>query len=115
MEKFFDGFKIQYVPHLDNNDVDHLAWIASSRALTSQDVIIEKLSKPSLKPIESTSEVIRQDLMVIDEPEQETGYDWMYLIKMFLDNQPPSDDSPEVERIMRKSMQCHFIEGILFQ
>jgi hypothetical protein len=100
---------------LDNNDVDHLAWIASSRALTPHNVIIEKLSKPLLKPIESTSEVIRQDLMVIDEPEQEPGYDWMYLIKMFLDNQPPSDDSPEVERIMRKSMQCHLIKGILFQ
>jgi hypothetical protein len=25
MEKFFDGFKVRYVPHLDNCDADHLA------------------------------------------------------------------------------------------
>jgi predicted HAD superfamily hydrolase len=25
MEKFFDGFEVWYVPHLDNNDADHLA------------------------------------------------------------------------------------------
>jgi ribonuclease HI len=25
MEKFFDGFKVQYVPRLDNHDADHLA------------------------------------------------------------------------------------------
>jgi ribonuclease HI len=30
MEKFFDGFEVRYVPRLDNRDVDHLAWIASS-------------------------------------------------------------------------------------
>jgi hypothetical protein len=29
MEKFFDVFEVRYVPHLDNRDVDHLAWIAS--------------------------------------------------------------------------------------
>jgi hypothetical protein len=23
MEKFFDGFKVWYVPHLDNRDADH--------------------------------------------------------------------------------------------
>jgi hypothetical protein len=25
MEKFFDGFKVWYVPRLDNRDADHLA------------------------------------------------------------------------------------------
>jgi hypothetical protein len=25
MEKFFDGFEVRYVPHLDNWDADHLA------------------------------------------------------------------------------------------
>jgi hypothetical protein len=35
MEMFFDGFEVQYVPWLDNHDVDHLAWIASSRSPTS--------------------------------------------------------------------------------
>jgi ribonuclease HI len=48
MEKFFDGFEVQYVPHLNNRDADHLAWIASSRAPTPLDVIIEMLIKPSV-------------------------------------------------------------------
>jgi hypothetical protein len=50
MEKLFDGFEIRYVTRLDNRDADHLAWIASCRAPTPPDVIIEKLSKPSVKP-----------------------------------------------------------------
>jgi hypothetical protein len=50
---------------LGNQDADHIAWIASSRALTPSDVNIEKLSKPSAKPAEPASEA---DLMVIDEP-----------------------------------------------
>jgi hypothetical protein len=49
MEKFFNGFKVWYVPHLDNRDAGHLGWIASSMAPTSSDVIIEKLSKASIK------------------------------------------------------------------
>jgi hypothetical protein len=69
MEKFFDGFEVQYVPCLDNYDADHLAWIASSRAPTLPNVIVEKLSKPSIKPAEAVSEAINQDQMVIDEPE----------------------------------------------
>jgi hypothetical protein len=32
MEKLFDGFEVRYVPHLDNRDANHLAWIASSIA-----------------------------------------------------------------------------------
>jgi hypothetical protein len=39
----------------------------------------------------------------------------MYPIKMFLENQPPSDDNTEVERITRKSKQYHLIDGILFR
>jgi hypothetical protein len=50
IEKFFDGFEVWYVPHLDNHDADHLAWIASSRAPIPPDVIVVKLSKPSVKP-----------------------------------------------------------------
>jgi hypothetical protein len=42
---------------LKNCDADHLAWIASSRAPTSPDVIIERLSKPLMKPEESIGEV----------------------------------------------------------
>jgi hypothetical protein len=53
-EKFFDEFEVQYVPRLDNRDADHLAWITSSRAPTPLDVIIEKLSKPSVKVVEKT-------------------------------------------------------------
>jgi hypothetical protein len=70
MEKFFDGFKVRYVPRLDNRDADHLAWIASSRAPTSPDIIIEKLCKPSVKPAEEDAEAAMPDMMVIDEPEQ---------------------------------------------
>jgi hypothetical protein len=25
MEKFFDEFEVQYIPHLDNRDANHLA------------------------------------------------------------------------------------------
>jgi hypothetical protein len=41
MEKFFNRFEVQYVPCLNNGDADHLAWIASSKASTPPDVIIE--------------------------------------------------------------------------
>jgi hypothetical protein len=55
MEKFFDRFEVQYVTRLDNCDANYLAWIASSRAPTPLDVIIEKLSKPSVKLAEATN------------------------------------------------------------
>jgi hypothetical protein len=112
IEKFFYEFEVRYVPHLDNRDADHLAWIASSRAPTMSDVIIKKLSKPSVKPAEPASEA---DLMVINEPDQEPAYDWMNLIKMFLDNQSPSDDIAKVERIAHKSKMYHLIDGVLYQ
>jgi hypothetical protein len=114
MEKFFDGFKVRYVPRLDNRGTDHLAWIASSRAPTLLDIIVEMLSKPSVKSAESISKVIEQDLMVIDKSEHEFACDWMHPIKMFLKNHPPSDDNAEVECIARKSKQYHLVDGILF-
>jgi hypothetical protein len=67
MEKFFDGFQVQYVPRLDNRNADHLAWIASSKSPTPPDVIVERLFKPSVKPEESTSQA-ELELMIIDEP-----------------------------------------------
>jgi hypothetical protein len=39
----------------------------------------------------------------------------MHKIKMFLENQPPSDDNAKVERIARKSKKYHLIDGILFR
>jgi hypothetical protein len=102
-------------PTLYNHDADHLAWIASSRALTPLDIIIENLSKPSVKPAETINEAIRQDLMVIDEPNQEPAYDWINPIKMSLENQPPSVDNTEVDLITHKSMIYHLIDGILFE
>jgi hypothetical protein len=78
-----DSFEAWYVPRLNNLDADHLAWITSSRAPTLLDVIIEMLSKPSVKSVESVSEV---DQVVIDEPDQEPVYDWIHPIKMFLEN-----------------------------
>jgi ATP:corrinoid adenosyltransferase len=86
MEKFFDRFEVQYVPRLDNYDADHLAWIASSRAPTTLDIIIEKLSKPLVRPAEEAIDATKPDLIVIDELEQGLAYDWMSPIKMFLDN-----------------------------
>jgi hypothetical protein len=68
MEKNFDGFEVRYVPRLDNRDADHLAWIASSRASIPSDVIIEKLTKPSVKAVEQLREA---DLMIIDGAEQQ--------------------------------------------
>jgi ribonuclease HI len=68
MEKFFNGFEVRYIPHMDNCDADHLTWIASSRAPTPPDVIVVKLSKSLVKPTEPISEA---DLMIIDGPNQE--------------------------------------------
>jgi hypothetical protein len=56
-----------------------------------------------VKPTESTNEAIGQDLMVFDKPEQEPVYDWIHPIKMFLQNQPPSDNNAKIERIAHKS------------
>jgi hypothetical protein len=114
MEKFFDGFEVWYVPHLDNHDADHLAWIASSRVPTLPDVIVERLSKPLVKPEASTCQA-EPKLMIIDEPAQQPTYDWMSLIRAYLDNQPPSDDNAEVERIAHKSRMYHLIDGVLYQ
>jgi hypothetical protein len=75
MEKFFDGFEVRYVPCLHNHDVDHLAWIASSRAATPPGVIIEKLIKPSVRPAEEAIDAAKPDLMVINEPSQGLAYD----------------------------------------
>jgi hypothetical protein len=86
MEKFFDGFEVRYVPSLDNCDVDYLPWIASSRAPTPPDVVIEKLSKSSVRPAEEAIDAAKPDLMVVDEPEWGRAYDWLSPIKMFLDN-----------------------------
>jgi hypothetical protein len=86
MLKFFDGFHVWYVPWLDNWDVNHLAWIATSRAPTPPNVIVEKLSKPSVKAMDSSEAKVGQDMLVIDELEQEPAYDWMHPINMFLEN-----------------------------
>jgi hypothetical protein len=113
MEKFSDRFEVQYVPHLDNCDTDHLGWIAYSRAPTLSDIIIEKLTKPSVRPAEEAIDAAQTDLMVIEEPDQGLAYDWMSPIKKFLDNQPPSNDNTEVEHITHKSKIYHLIDGIL--
>jgi hypothetical protein len=112
MEKFFDGFEVRYVPHLDNRDVDHLAWIDSSRAPIPSDVIIAKLTKPSIKTVETLRET---DLMIIDGSEQQPEVDWMSPIKAYLDNQPISDDNAVIERIARKSRMYHLIDGVLYK
>jgi hypothetical protein len=42
-------------------------WIASSRAPTPPNVIIEILTKPSVRPTEESIDAAKADLMVIDE------------------------------------------------
>jgi hypothetical protein len=113
MEKFFDGFEVWYVPHLDNCDADHLAWIASSRARTPPDVTVERSFKPLVKPEESTGQA-ELELMIIDEPAQQPVDDWMSPIMTYIYNQLPSDDNVEVECIARKSRLYHLIDGVLF-
>jgi hypothetical protein len=51
---------------------DHLAWIASSRASIPLDVIVEKLTKPSIKSVETLREM---NLMIIDGVEQQPKID----------------------------------------
>jgi hypothetical protein len=63
-----------------------------------------------MKTEESTSEEVGADLMVINKPAQQPAYDWMSPIRAYLDNQPPSDDNVEVERITRKSRMYHLID-----
>jgi hypothetical protein len=53
----------------NRGDADYLAWIASSKAPTPPDVIVERLSKRSVKPEESISKA-EPELMIIDEPAQ---------------------------------------------
>jgi hypothetical protein len=91
--------------------VDHLAWIASSRAPIPSDVIIEKLTKPSVKAVEMLRET---DLMIIDGAEQPPEIDWMSPIQAYLDNQPISDDNVEIECIAHKSKMYHLIDGVLY-
>jgi hypothetical protein len=114
MERFFNGFELGYVPRLNNRDADHLAWIASSRAPTQPNFIVERLSKPSMKSEESISKA-EPELMIINELAQQPVYDWMSLIRAYLDNQPPSDDNTEVERITRKSRMYYLIDGVLYR
>jgi hypothetical protein len=73
------------------------------------------LSKPSVRPAEEVIDAAKPDLIVINEPEQELTYDCMSPIKMFLGNQPPSDDNAEVKHIMRKSKMYHLIDGVLYR
>jgi hypothetical protein len=113
MEKFFDGFEVRYAPCLDNHDVDHLTWIASSRAPTPPDVIVERLFKPSMKLEESTGQA-ELELMIIDELAQQPVDDWMSPIRAYLDNQPPPYDNAKVEPIARKFRMYHLIDGVLF-
>jgi ribonuclease HI len=112
MENFFYGFEIRYVPRLDNQDADHPACIASSRAPIPSDIIIEKLTKSSVNAVESLREA---DLMIINGAEQQPENDWMSPIKTYLDNQPISDDNAEIKHIARKSRMYHLIDGVLYR
>jgi hypothetical protein len=55
------------------------------------------------------------DLMVIDGVEQQAEVDWMSPIKVYMDNQPISDDNAEIERIAHKSRMYHLIDEVLYK
>jgi hypothetical protein len=76
------------------------------------DIIIEKLTKPSIKAVETLRET---DLVIIDGAEQQPEIDWMSPIKAYLDNQPILDDNVEIERITRKSRMYHLIHRVLYR
>jgi hypothetical protein len=59
---------------------------------------------------EASTSKAEPEWMIIDEPAQQPAYDWMSPIRAYLDNQPPSDDNAEVERIARKSRMYHLID-----
>jgi hypothetical protein len=70
------------------------------------------LTKPSVKAVETLREA---DLMIIDGAEQQPEIDWMSPIKVYLDNQPISNDNVEIECITRKSIMYHLIDGVLYR
>jgi hypothetical protein len=47
--------------------------------------------------------------MTIDEPAQQPAYDWVSLIRAYLDNQLTLDDNAEVRT------QFHLIDGVLYR
>jgi hypothetical protein len=53
--------------------------------------------------------------MVIDDTALKPTYDWMSPIKVYLNNQPSSDDNTKVERIARRSKMYHLIDGVLYR
>jgi hypothetical protein len=53
--------------------------------------------------------------MIIDGAEQQPEIDWMSPIKVYIDNQPISDDNAEIECITRKCRMHHLIDGVLYR
>jgi hypothetical protein len=80
--------------------------------LIPSNVIVEKLTKPSIKSVETLRET---DLMIIDGAEQQPEVDWMSPIKAYLDNQPILDDNAKIKHIARKSRMYHLIDGVLYK
>jgi hypothetical protein len=70
------------------------------------------LTKPLVKAAEPAKEA---DLMVIDGPDQQPAYDWMSPIRVYLDNEPLSDDNSKIEHVMHKSRMYHLIDGVLYR
>jgi hypothetical protein len=53
--------------------------------------------------------------MVVDDIALQPAYDWMSPIEAYLDNQLPSNDNAEVERIACRSRMYHLIDGVLYR
>jgi hypothetical protein len=53
--------------------------------------------------------------MVIDGPDQQSGFDWMSQIRSYLKNRSLADDDVEIEHIARKFRMYHLIDGVLYR
>ena len=52
LERRFDGLWLRYIPHRDNALADELSRLASSRARVPARVFEERLTRPSVLPVE---------------------------------------------------------------
>ena len=117
LEKDFLGFNVCYIPRIDNQDADHLAWIASSRAPVPDDVIIQILTTPSITIKNEATPLTGNDIMIIDNQEpEEPEEDWRTPIKACVVQElSPGVDDAATQRMMRKARVYTVIDGELYK
>ena len=92
-------------------------WIASSRSPVPDDVILERLSAPSIAEQRQGLPPAQEPIvMLIDGPDgEEHEGDWRIPISEYLENDCLGDDSPEAQRMMRKVKLYTLIDGELYK